>query len=72
MGSFGAFNLETQDQPYRSTDREVFGFGLDVALEALREVRRKRLCTLEDLMHFARICRVASVMKPYLESLVAP
>jgi predicted transcriptional regulator of viral defense system len=43
--------------------------GLDVALEALREVRRKRLCTMEELMHFARICRVANVMKPYLESM---
>ena len=43
--------------------------GLDVALEALREVRRKRLCTMEELMHFARICRVANVMKPYLEFL---
>ena len=42
--------------------------GLDVALEALREVRRKRLCTMGELMRFARICRVANVMKPYLES----
>lgn len=43
--------------------------GLDVALEALRDVRRKRLCTIEELMRFARICRVANVMKPYLESM---
>jgi len=43
--------------------------GLDVALEALREVRGKRLCSLDELMHFARICRVANVMKPYLEFL---
>jgi len=43
--------------------------GLDVALEALRECRRKRLCSLDELMHFARICRVANVMKPYLEFL---
>jgi predicted transcriptional regulator of viral defense system len=42
--------------------------GLDVALEALREVRRKRLCTMGELMRFPRICRVANVMKPYLES----
>jgi len=41
---------------------------IDVALEALREVRRKRLCTMGELMRFARICRVANVMKPYLES----
>ncbi|MFZ0435482.1 MAG: type IV toxin-antitoxin system AbiEi family antitoxin domain-containing protein [Chthoniobacterales bacterium] len=43
--------------------------GLDVALEALRDVLRKRLCTIEELMCFARICRVANVMKPYLESM---
>jgi predicted transcriptional regulator of viral defense system len=43
--------------------------GLDVAMEALREARRKRLCTIEALMHFAHICRVANVMKPYLESM---
>jgi predicted transcriptional regulator of viral defense system len=43
--------------------------GLDVALEALRVCRRKRLCSLDELMHFARICRVANVMKPYLEVL---
>jgi len=43
--------------------------GLDVALEALREVRRKRLCSTHELMHFARICRVANVIKPYLESM---
>jgi len=42
--------------------------GLDVAIEALREVRRKRLCSMEDLMRFAHICRVANIMKPYLES----
>ena len=43
--------------------------GLDVALEALRELRRKRLCSNDELMHFARICRVANVMKPFLESI---
>lgn len=43
--------------------------GLDVAIEALREARRKRLCTMNELMNFARICRVAKVMQPYLESL---
>lgn len=42
--------------------------GLDVALEALRECRRLSLCTDHDLWHFARICRVANVMKPYLEA----
>lgn len=43
--------------------------GLDVALEALRECRRQRRCSLEDLWHYAKICRVANVMKPYLEAI---
>ncbi len=42
--------------------------GLDVALEALRDCRRLGKCTDHNLWHFARICRVAYVMKPYLEA----
>lgn len=44
--------------------------GLDVALEALRECRRHRRATMEELWHFAQICRVANVMRPYMESLL--
>jgi hypothetical protein len=51
---------------YRNT------IGLDVALEALRECRRERLCTMDDLWLYAKICRVANVMRPYLESLPCP
>lgn len=43
--------------------------GLDVALEALRECRRQRKCSMEDLWHYAKICRVANVMRPYLEAI---
>ena len=43
--------------------------GLDVALEALRECRRERRCTMDDLWRFAKICRVANVMRPYMEAL---
>lgn len=43
--------------------------GLDVCLEALREAREKKLFTMDDLWHFAKICRVQNVMRPYLESL---
>jgi predicted transcriptional regulator of viral defense system len=42
--------------------------GLDVALEALRDCRRERKCTNYDLWEYAKICRVANVMKPYLEA----
>jgi len=44
--------------------------GLDVALEALRDCRRSRRCTMDDLWHYAQICRMAKVMKPYLEAMV--
>jgi len=43
--------------------------GLDVALEALRECLRERRCTIDELWRYAKICRVANVMRPYLESL---
>ena len=43
--------------------------GLDVALEALRESWRERRVTMDELWYYARICRVARVMRPYLESL---
>ena len=42
--------------------------GIDVALEALRESRRERACTMDELWRYAKICRVANVMRPYLES----
>lgn len=45
--------------------------GLDVALEALREAWRARRFTMADLEHYAGICRVQRVMRPYLEALVA-
>ena len=43
--------------------------GLDVALEALKECLRERRCTIDELWRYAKICRVANVMRPYLESL---
>lgn len=42
--------------------------GLDVALEALRDARSKKKASADDLWRFAKICRVANVMRPYLES----
>jgi predicted transcriptional regulator of viral defense system len=42
--------------------------GLDVALEALRESLRARKCTADQLWGFAKTCRVAGVMRPYMEA----
>lgn len=44
--------------------------GSDVALEALREAWREKRATSDELWRYAKICRVANVMRPYLESLV--
>jgi len=44
--------------------------GLDVAMEALRECWRYRRATMDELWRYAKICRVANVMRPYLESVV--
>ncbi|MGH8854761.1 MAG: type IV toxin-antitoxin system AbiEi family antitoxin domain-containing protein [Telluria sp.] len=41
--------------------------GLDVALEALREAWNGRRVTMDELWRYAEICRVANVMRPYLE-----
>ena len=44
--------------------------GLDVALEVLRESWRAKKVTIDELNHYAEICRVRNVMRPYLEALV--
>lgn len=43
--------------------------GLDVALEALREAWRDKRMSSDDLWRYAKICRMANVMRPYLDSL---
>ena len=43
--------------------------GLDVALEALKEAWRDKRVNMDDLWHYAQLCRVQNVMRPYLESL---
>ncbi len=42
--------------------------GLDVALEALRDARNQKKARADDLWRYAKICRVANVMRPYLEA----
>lgn len=43
--------------------------GLDVALEALKEARAREKATADELWRYAKICRVANVMRPYLEAI---
>jgi len=41
--------------------------GLDVAMEALKDAWRARKATADDLWQYAKVCRVANVMRPYME-----
>lgn len=43
--------------------------GLDVAMEALRDALKRRRVTADEIWRAAKVCRVAAVMGPYLESI---
>lgn len=43
--------------------------GLDVAIEALQEAWRSKRVSMDELWRYATLCRVANVMRPYMESL---
>jgi predicted transcriptional regulator of viral defense system len=42
--------------------------GLDIALEALRDVLGDKHATVDEIVHAAQACRIYSVMKPYLQA----
>ena len=42
--------------------------GIDVAVETLRRFLRRRGSKVDDLIHYARICRVEKVIRPYIEA----
>lgn len=44
--------------------------GLDVALEALREVIRGRKCSVDELWQYAKVCRVTNIIRPYMEAIL--
>ena len=43
--------------------------GLDIALEALRDCWSRRRASIDELWHYAKIVKIATVMRPYLETL---
>lgn len=65
--------LEIQVTSVAKTVADCFKFrnkvGLDVALEALREARRARRASIDDLWKYAKVDRVLNVMRPYLEAI---
>lgn len=75
--SEGAEEHRTGDGPVRvygvaKTVADCFRYrnkiGLEVGLEALRECRRERRATLDELWHYAAVDHMSVVMRPYLEA----
>lgn len=43
--------------------------GLDVVMEVLKEAYSKNKVTIDELWRYAKICRVANVVRPYIEAI---
>jgi predicted transcriptional regulator of viral defense system len=43
--------------------------GLDVAIEALRDARRSRKATIDELVEAAKVDRVLKIISPYMEAI---
>ena len=43
--------------------------GLDVAIEALKDSLRQKKATVNEIYHYAKVCRVSNVIRPYMEAL---
>jgi predicted transcriptional regulator of viral defense system len=43
--------------------------GLDVALEALKDSLRQKKASAREIHHFAKICRVSNIIRPYMEAM---
>ena len=46
-------------------------FGLDTALEALRDALDRRLATVDEIMRAASVCRARTVLEPYVEAVLS-
>lgn len=44
--------------------------GIDIAMESLRDVLKQRKASVDELVRYARLCRVEQVMSPYLEAML--
>jgi predicted transcriptional regulator of viral defense system len=44
--------------------------GIDIAIEALKEARRKKQISMDDLWKAAKVCRVTKIIRPYMEAVV--
>jgi hypothetical protein len=46
-------------------------FGIDIAIESLKEGWQKRLFTADELYRAAQVCRITRVIEPYCESILS-
>ena len=78
MLTYGVIQRTALGVPYRITSpaRTVVDcfryrnkFGLDIALEALEDVLRRRITTVSEIMRAAEACRARTVLRTYLEAL---
>ena len=44
--------------------------GIDIAIEAMKSCLQSRKAKPAEIMHYARICRISSVIKPYMEAVL--
>lgn len=44
--------------------------GLDTAIEAVRLYRERKGIKIDDILHYASVCRVKRIMRPYLEAII--
>ena len=44
--------------------------GIDIAVEALKLYRKRKPLRVDELVRYAKICRVEKVMRPYLEAIL--
>ena len=68
--------LAVQTYSAEKTVADCFRFrnriGMDVPLEALRLCRERKGSSMRQLLHYAAVCRVETVMAPYLEAEFSP
>jgi predicted transcriptional regulator of viral defense system len=66
-------NIEVRVYNAAKTVADCFRFrnriGIDVVVEALKLFRERKSASVEELLKYARLCRVERVVMPYLEAL---
>ena len=74
VGTYEVDGISVRITVPAKTVADMFKFrrqlGLDIALEALKAYRDRDAFDVDELLHYARVCRLEEVITPYLEALV--